>query len=81
MAMGRAVVTTDAPGCRETVQEDRNGFLVPVGDAVALADAMARLALDTALIARFAEEGRRTAQRKYDVRLVTADIMAFMGAS
>jgi glycosyltransferase involved in cell wall biosynthesis len=81
MSMGRAVVTTDAPGCRETVQEDRNGFLVPVGDPAALADAMGRLAADPALVARFGAESRRNAETKYDVRLVTAEIMGFLGVA
>lgn len=40
MAMGRAVITTDVPGCRETVVEGVNGFLVPVQNATALAAAM-----------------------------------------
>jgi len=81
MAMGRAVVTTDAPGCRETVTEERNGFLVPVGDAEALAEAMEKLILDPGLITRFAQESRWMAERKYDVRLVTAEILAFMGCA
>jgi len=80
MSMGRAIVTTDAPGCRETVVEDRNGILVPIGDVGALADAMERLATNVPLIARFAEESRRIVEQKYDVRLVTADILAFMRA-
>ncbi len=44
MAMARAVITTDAPGCRETVIDGDNGLLVPVGDASALAKAMLALA-------------------------------------
>ncbi len=79
MSMGRAIITTDAPGCRETVTVDRNGFMVPVGDVGALADAMEKLAIDTSLIARFARESRKMAEQKYDVRLVTADILAFTG--
>lgn len=79
MSMGRAVVTTDAPGCRETVEDGRNGFLVPIRDAGALAGAMKRLVLETALIGRFGGEGRRIAEAKYDVRKVTADILDFMG--
>jgi len=79
MSMGRAVVTTDSPGCRDTVQHDFNGFLVPVGNSEILADAMESLAKDPGLIARFAEESHRVAEQKYDVRLVTAEILAFMG--
>lgn len=78
MSMGRAVVTTDAPGCRATVQEGHNGLLVPVRDGAALAAAMARLAADRGLVARMGEAGRRIAEEKYDVRRVTADILAFM---
>ncbi len=41
-AMARPVITTNIPGCRETVEDGRNGFLVPVKDSEALADAMIR---------------------------------------
>ena len=79
MAMGRAVVTTNSPGCRDAVQDDCNGLLVPVGDAQALAAAMTRLAQDVGSIARMAAEGLRLAEQKYDVRLVTQEILDFMG--
>lgn len=78
MSMGRAIVTTDAPGCRETVRDGVNGYLVAVGDSVALAEAMHKLALSIELIARFGAESRQLAEIKYDVRLVTADILSFM---
>jgi glycosyltransferase involved in cell wall biosynthesis len=81
MAMGLAIVTTDVPGCRATVRNGRNGFLVPVRDSAALAEAMTRLVMDPELITRFGQEGRRIAEEKYDVRLVTADILAFMGVA
>ena len=38
MAIGRPVITTDVPGCRETVINDVNGFIVPCWDAKALAE-------------------------------------------
>src|SRR5690606_24467933 len=44
-AAGRPVVTTDVPGCRDAI-EPGTGLLVPVRDAVALADAIERLAGD-----------------------------------
>src|SRR3546814_1907162 len=40
MALGLPIVTTDVPGCRETVAEGKNGFLVPVRNAARLAEAM-----------------------------------------
>ena len=49
LATGRAIITTDVPGCRETVQDGVNGFLVPVRDAQTLADRMIQLAADPAL--------------------------------
>ena len=43
---GRAIVTSDVPGCREIVQNGENGLLVPAGDAMALAGALAFLLQD-----------------------------------
>ncbi len=77
--MGRAVVTTDAPGCRETVIEGENGFLVPVRDAKALAAAMERFILRPELIPVMGTASRRIAEEKYDVRKVNAVILREMG--
>src|SRR5690606_6668697 len=52
MAMGRPVITTNAPGCKETVIDGKNGFLVPVRDARALAGAMQRFIDDPSLISK-----------------------------
>ena len=38
MASGRAIITTDAPGCRETVVDGENGYLIPVKDVDALCE-------------------------------------------
>jgi len=43
MAMGKIIITTDTPGCRDTVEEGRNGFFVPPRDTVALLNAMRRV--------------------------------------
>ncbi|TKF88134.1 glycosyltransferase, partial [Vibrio sp. F13] len=40
MAMGRPIITTDAPGCRETVVNGVNGFLIPVKDSIAIYNKM-----------------------------------------
>lgn len=79
MATGRAIITTDAPGCRETVQEDVNGFLVPVRDAVALATAMEKFLLEPELICRMGEQSRRIVTEKYDVHKVNAVMIDAMG--
>jgi len=79
MATGRAVVTTDAPGCRETVVNGDNGFLVPVADVEALATAMAHFLDDPKLIARMGQRGREIAEEKYDVNKVNAQMLKYMG--
>jgi glycosyltransferase involved in cell wall biosynthesis len=79
LATGRAVVTTDVPGCRDTVREGWNGFLVPVGDAGALATAMAASAADQETLARMGRASRELAEDLFDVDKVNADLMAMMG--
>lgn len=81
MASGRAVITTDAPGCRETVTDGKNGLLVPVRDTVALASAMESLVADSYRCIPMGMEGRRLAVEKYDVRKVNQDIMNIMDLS
>jgi len=81
MAMGRAIITTDAPGCRETVRGDENGFLVPVSDSIALASAMERFLRDPGLVAPMGMRSRAIAEEKYDVHLVNRVMMRAMGLS
>lgn len=76
MAVGRAVVTTDAPGCRETVTEGENGYLVPPRNPKALEEAMERFILDPALAQRMGRASRALACRRYDVHQVNAQIIA-----
>jgi glycosyltransferase involved in cell wall biosynthesis len=66
MAMGRPIVTTDAPGCRETVVNGDNGFLVPVSDGAALAVAMQRFINAPELIGPMGARSRQIAENKYD---------------
>jgi len=79
MAMGRAIITTDAPGCRETVVDGDNGFLVPVRSVDALANAMARFIIDPTLAARMGQRSRQLAVDKYDVHKVNAVMLKEMG--
>jgi len=76
MAMARAVITTTAPGCRETVVDGDSGLLVPVGDARALAAAMIRLIEAPALVARLAAAGHARAVELYDADKVAASVIA-----
>ena len=70
LSVGRPVITTDAPGCRETVKDGENGFLVPVKNAPAIANAMLRLCLDPQLAEKMAAEARKYAETKFDVNYV-----------
>lgn len=79
MAMGRAVITTDAPGCRETVVNGDNGFLVPVKSVSGLAEAMQRFIDEPALIERMGIRSREIAENKYDVRKVNQSMLEQMG--
>jgi glycosyltransferase involved in cell wall biosynthesis len=79
LAMGRPVVTTDAPGCRETVEDGVNGFLVPPREAGPLEAAMERFILEPELIATMGGRSRALAERKFDVRAVNRAIFAAAG--
>lgn len=67
MAMARPVITTDVPGCRETVIHGVNGFLVPTRDVGSLARAMERFIQEPELIERLGKESRRLAEERFDV--------------
>jgi N,N'-diacetylbacillosaminyl-diphospho-undecaprenol alpha-1,3-N-acetylgalactosaminyltransferase len=75
LSLGKPIVTTDHPGCRETVEPGRNGHLVPVRDAGALADAIADLAADPGKRRRFGEHSRRKAELEFDERLVVRRVL------
>jgi len=75
-ACGRPIVTTDVPGCRETVEEGVNGFLVPLHDAEALATALYRLAVDPELRERMGQAGRARAVSYFSDEVVSEQLTA-----
>ena len=79
MAIGRPVITTDAPGCRETVLPGENGFLVAVKDSSGLADAMMRFVQEPGLIETMSRRSREIVEKKYDVVKVNAMMLDEMG--
>lgn len=81
LAIGRAVITTDAPGCRETVDDGVNGFLVPPRDSIALEAAMERFISEPSLIEPMGRASLNLANKKYDVRSVNAQIIAALNGS
>lgn len=79
MAMGRPVITTDAPGCRETVTDGVNGFLVPVKSVDELTEAMEKFITNPALINTMGKTSRRIAEEKFDVHAVNNFMLKEMG--
>jgi glycosyltransferase involved in cell wall biosynthesis len=79
MAMGRAIITTDAPGCRETVIDGDNGILVRVRSTHCLAAAMEKLIKNPELIATMGKRSREIAEEKYDVHKVNEVMLREMG--
>ncbi|HAJ03783.1 MAG TPA: glycosyltransferase family 1 protein, partial [Brevundimonas sp.] len=76
MAMGRPVITTDAPGCRETVAEGVNGLKVPPQDAAALEAAMEQLILNPEQAAAMGQASLERVRARYDVHRVNAQILS-----
>jgi glycosyltransferase involved in cell wall biosynthesis len=78
MACGLAVVTTDAPGCRQTVENGVNGLTVAVGDVGALASAMQLLCENVELRITMGRESRRIAVEKFSCEIVNHAIVALL---
>jgi glycosyltransferase involved in cell wall biosynthesis len=76
MACGRAVVTSDAPGCRDCVRDGDNGLLVPVKDVEALAAAIRRLLDDPDLRRRMGARGRERAVNEFAQAIVIEATLA-----
>jgi len=67
---GRAVITTDVPGCRDAIKPDVTGLLVPVRDVEALAKAINTLLVDRSLCEEMGRAGRELAEKAFDVKQV-----------
>jgi len=81
MSMGRAIITTDAPGCRETVIDGENGFLVRTHSVDDLVSAMHKFIDDPALATTMGQRSREIAEEKYDVHRINAVMLREMGIS
>lgn len=74
-ACGRAVITTDVPGCRHAVEPGITAILVPSHNAQSLADAISSLLLDRELCMRMGHAGRQLAEREFSIDKVVASHM------
>lgn len=79
MAVGRAIITTDVPGCRETVTEGVNGFLVPKWNSDALADKMIYFIEHHEQISRMGIESHKIAIEKFDANKVNQKLLKILG--
>ncbi|MBQ6717861.1 MAG: glycosyltransferase family 4 protein [Clostridia bacterium] len=81
MAMGRPIITTDTNGCRDTVIDGKNGFLVTIGNSSQLADAMIKFVENAELIKTMGEESVIYCHQKFNVNKVNCDMINILGVS
>jgi glycosyltransferase involved in cell wall biosynthesis len=80
LAMQKPIITSDIPGCRETVDDGKNGFLVPARDAQGLAQAFERfLALTDDERQAMGRYSRLKAEKEFDVNKVIAVYRSITG--
>ena len=79
MSMGRPIITSDAPGCRETVKDGETGFLVPIRNVDALAEKMKWLIDHPEDRVRMGRNSLDYARKKYDVSKVNRALMHHLG--
>lgn len=70
MAVGRPLVTTDVPGCRNVIQDNVNGFMVPARTSDDLANAISKLIKSNKIRLEMGAESRKMAEERFDERLV-----------
>lgn len=78
LSMGKPIITTDNPGCRETVVDGKNGFMIPIKDHKILADKMEYFIKNKEAIIDMGRESRILAEEKYDVHKVNQEIIENM---
>jgi glycosyltransferase involved in cell wall biosynthesis len=75
-AVGRPIVTTDVPGCREVVKDGENGFLVPAKDAKELSIAIQKLINNPKLLTSMGKKGRLMAEQEFSIQKVMDKTLA-----
>ena len=69
-SMGKPIITTDVPGCRDIVENGENGILVPIKDVESLAGAVTKLINSPELRRIMGERSRKRAEKEFDERIV-----------
>ncbi len=78
MSMGRPILTTNASGCKETVDENINGFLVPIGSSKELAKRMIWFVKNSDEIKSMGEQSRKIVEKRFDVRKVNQAMLKIL---
>ncbi|MCR8684290.1 glycosyltransferase family 4 protein [Campylobacter ureolyticus] len=78
MAIGRAIITTNSVGCKETVVDGINGYLVPICDIKSLVSKMELFIKNPNLIDKMGKESRKIAEQKYNVKDVNKTLISFI---
>lgn len=78
MAIGRAVITTDVPGCRETVLNGINGFIVPAKDVIGLASRMIWFIENKSTVSGMGAASRKIAEEKFDVHKINVKLIKLL---
>ena len=76
LSCGRPIVTTNVSGCKETVRDGENGFLVPVKNSRALAEAFIKLISNKQLRQRMGNAGRKMAIKEFSIQIVIEQTFA-----
>jgi glycosyltransferase involved in cell wall biosynthesis len=79
MAIGRAVITTDVPGCRETVIDGVNGFIIPAWSGEKLAEKMIYFINNQEKIVEMGVNARNFAETHYDVKKANERLIEILG--
>ena len=79
MASGLPIITTDVPGCRETVIDKFNGFLVPIKDANKIAEKMIYFIENPSEIRLMGQKSREFVEKNFDVNVVNHQILKILG--
>ena len=76
MSVGRPIITCDSAGCRDTVVDGTNGYLVPIKNASAISDKMRLIIGDPDRAGNMGYESRKLAEKRFDVNTINQTIIS-----
>ncbi|MBM2832906.1 MAG: hypothetical protein HW406_67 [Candidatus Brocadiaceae bacterium] len=79
MSMGKPIITTDSPDCREMVEDGKNGYLVPIKDSKLLAEAIEKLIIDENKRKAFGLYSRLKAEKEFDEKKIVSEALVKLG--